>query len=146
MHLLSCQAATWASPASRQQLLLCLRSAGGQFACARRPETAQLSSTQQLLRNNAVTAATTASTSQSTLLPALRNAAAHCACSGSAHVPLQQYSSHLRNITQQLQAAGVQQVVLLTPPPVNDAAPDAVKPGEVRRMTDSVDRGFASCM
>lgn len=61
-------------------------------------------------------------------------------------MPLQQYSSHLRNITQQLQAAGVQQVVLLTPPPVNDAAPDAVKPGEVRRMTDSVDRGFASCM
>ncbi|WIA38793.1 hypothetical protein OEZ86_002080 [Tetradesmus obliquus] len=49
---------------------------------------------------------------------------------GSAHVPLQQYSSHLRNITQQLQAAGVQQVVLLTPPPVNEAAPDAVKPGE----------------
>jgi lysophospholipase L1-like esterase len=36
----------------------------------------------------------------------------------------------LLNITTQLQAAGVQHVVLMTPPPVNEAAPDAVQPGE----------------
>ncbi|KAF6262335.1 SGNH hydrolase-type esterase domain-containing protein [Scenedesmus sp. NREL 46B-D3] len=48
----------------------------------------------------------------------------------SAHVPLEQYRSNLLNITSQLRAAGVQHVVLLTPPPVNDAAPDAVRPGE----------------
>jgi lysophospholipase L1-like esterase len=45
-------------------------------------------------------------------------------------VPPAQYRSNLLNITSQLQAAGVQHVVLLTPPPVNEAAPDAVQPGE----------------
>jgi hypothetical protein len=61
----------------------------------------------------------------------------HGVCSAAAHVPLEQYSSNLRNITMQLQAAGVQHVVLLTPPPVNEAAPDAVGPGEVSLLGSS---------
>eukprot|EP00882_Tetradesmus_deserticola_P020410 GHRQ01022050.1.p4 GENE.GHRQ01022050.1~~GHRQ01022050.1.p4 ORF type:complete len:107 (-),score=25.61 GHRQ01022050.1:1128-1448(-) len=63
------------------------------------------------------------------------------ACSALAHVPLAQYSSNLRNITSQLQAAGVQRVVLLTPPPVNEAAPDAVGPGEVSKAGRCWDLG-----
>jgi hypothetical protein len=53
-------------------------------------------------------------------------------CSAAAHVPLDVYSSNLVAIVQQLQAAGVHNILLVTPPPVNEAAPGAILPGEVR--------------
>jgi hypothetical protein len=57
----------------------------------------------------------------------------HCPCSAAAHVPLSAYSKNLVEIVQQLQAAGVQNILLVTPPPVNEAAPGAILPGEVSR-------------
>lgn len=47
-----------------------------------------------------------------------------------AHVPLDVYARNLVAIVQQLQAAGVQNILLVTPPPVNEAAPGAILPGE----------------
>lgn len=51
--------------------------------------------------------------------------------SGRAHVALAAYSSNLQSLVQMMQSAGVQQVVLITPPPVWEDAPNARNPGEV---------------
>lgn len=47
-----------------------------------------------------------------------------------AHVPLEQYMRNLMNIVQQLQQAGVLNIILVTPPPVWELAPNATLPGE----------------
>ncbi|KAF8059138.1 Iah1 [Scenedesmus sp. PABB004] len=47
-----------------------------------------------------------------------------------AAVPVVSYAALLANMVRQLQAAGVANVVLITPPPVNEAAPKALGPGE----------------
>jgi hypothetical protein len=68
-------------------------------------------------------------------------------------VPLDLYIKNLMQIVQQLQAAGVQNILLVTPPPVNEAAPDAILPGEVSHIrcqlvqceTEVVVPGAARC-
>jgi hypothetical protein len=47
---------------------------------------------------------------------------------------LDAYIKNLVEIVRQLQAAGVHNILLVTPPPVNEAAPDAILPGEVSRI------------
>ncbi|KAF6262336.1 SGNH hydrolase-type esterase domain-containing protein [Scenedesmus sp. NREL 46B-D3] len=47
-----------------------------------------------------------------------------------AHVPLDAFIKNLLDIVHQLQAAGVQNILLVTPPPVNEAAPGAILPNE----------------
>jgi hypothetical protein len=77
-----------------------------------------------------------ANTCSCNIQPAPLNSFACCIvpCSAAAHVPLDAYIKNLVEIVHQLQAAGVQNILLMTPPPVNEAAPDAVLPGEVSRI------------
>lgn len=64
------------------------------------------------------------------LLPATAAISRHF-LSGKAHVPVATYAANLQGLVDQLLAAGVERVVLATPPPVFDAAPQAIPPGEV---------------
>lgn len=52
-------------------------------------------------------------------------------CSGRAHIPVDTYQANLQAIVQKLLAAGVERVMLVTPSPVYDGAPNATPHGEV---------------
>lgn len=52
-------------------------------------------------------------------------------CSAAAYVAVDDFFAKLMEIVQRLKEAGVQNVVLITPPPVNEAASGAVLPGQV---------------
>jgi hypothetical protein len=49
--------------------------------------------------------------------------------SGAAHVPLGRYAANLHSLASQLQQAGVQHLVLATPPPVWEDAPKVTRTG-----------------
>jgi hypothetical protein len=53
-------------------------------------------------------------------------------CSARAHIPVDTYQENLQAIVQKLLSSGVERVMLMTPSPVYESAPQAIPHGEVR--------------
>ena len=49
-------------------------------------------------------------------------ALALCACSARQHVPEEEYVRHLQGFVEHIQETGTKQIILITPPPVDEAA------------------------
>lgn len=67
-------------------------------------------------------------------MPCLTAAVLCCAvpCSARAHIPVDTYQENLQAIVQKLLSSGVERVMLMTPSPVYESAPQAIPHGEVR--------------
>eukprot|EP00775_Hariotina_reticulata_P013144 gene13144-13274_t len=72
------------------------------------------------------------------------DAAVSDARDGAAHVPLDRYAANLHSLATQLQQAGVQHVVLVTPPPVWEDAPQAKEAGQDYPRTYNITSTYAA--
>eukprot|EP00878_Enallax_costatus_P025505 GHUV01027291.1.p1 GENE.GHUV01027291.1~~GHUV01027291.1.p1 ORF type:complete len:346 (+),score=67.66 GHUV01027291.1:496-1533(+) len=65
---------------------------------------------------------------------------------GKAHVPIDHYRLNLVNIIEQLTAAGVRNIIMMTPPPVFEGAPQAIEPGQPPARTYNTSQPYAAAV